>query len=57
MITKTLLTAETNNAVASEKSFERFTTCSVIFNPRAIKGGNGDEEGGDGIVVQDDIVN
>lgn len=56
MIANTLFTAETKEAVASKKSFERFTVCSGIFNPRAIKGGNNDE-GGEGIVVQDDIVN
>ena len=58
LISNTLLTAKTNKAVASKKSFERFTACSGTFNPKAIKGGNGEEEdGANGIVVQDDIVN
>ena len=57
LITKTLLTAETNNAVASKKSFEKFTACSGTFNPKAVKGGNGEEEdGANGIIIEDIIV-
>ncbi len=56
LIANTLLSAETNNAVASKKSFEKFTACSGTFNPKAVKGGN-DDEGGEGIIIEDDVIN
>ena len=57
LIANTLNTAEHNNAVASKKSFERFTACSGTFNPKAVKGGNGEEEdGANGIIIEDIIV-
>lgn len=56
LITNTLLTAEINNAVASKKSYERFIACSGTFNPKAVKGGNGEEEA-NGIIIEDDMIN
>ena len=54
-ITKT--TAQNNNAVASTSQFEKFAACSDGLDLRAVKGGNGEEEeGAEGIVIEDIIV-
>lgn|GEM_PF-5922924 len=57
MTENTLFTAQDNNAVTSKKPFAKFAACSGNFDPKAVKGGNGEEEGGDGIVIEDDIIN
>lgn len=57
MTENTLFTAQDNKTVTSNKPFAKFAACSENLDPKAVKGGNGEEEGGDGIIIEDDIIN
>lgn len=57
MITKAGFTTESNNEITSNKKRNKFTACSERIDTRAIKGGNGEEEGGSGIIIEDDVIN
>lgn len=47
---------EINNVVVFKKLFEKFIVCSGMFNFKVVKGGN-DDEGGEGIIIEDDVIN
>lgn len=56
LFTKT--TAQNNNTVTSTNSFDKFAAYSEELDTKAVKGGNGEEEeGGDGIIIEDDVIN
>jgi len=57
LITNVFFAAENNNNFTSDNEFAKFTTCSEKFDTRTIKGGNGEEEGGSGIIIEDDVIN